>query len=333
VLSVIIVNYRSAADICNCLQSALERDDAGLFEWIVVDNQSNDNSEELICSRFPFVQWMDMGYNAGFARANNAGIRAAAGDCVLLLNPGTLILDHAISRSYALLSASPYIGCGVQLLNEDGSPQISGNYFMKGGLNYLLPLPYIGSLLKRLGNLAQVKKPNVPDASEEVEVDWINGAYLMVKKTAVDKAGLLDEDFFLYAEEAEWCSRLRKQGRLCVYGQFRVTHLQGEAANKTFGSTGKGYYNLFDRKGYQIMVSNFVRIRKQFGVPWFLFQLLAYSLAVPVFFIASFVEQLFRFRNPFQEFGRAAGFTGNVGRLWLLAPTIISSKPHFYKVL
>ncbi|WP_315824126.1 hypothetical protein [Paraflavitalea speifideaquila] len=72
---------------------------------------------------------------------------------------------------------SAYVACGVQLLNLDRSPQISGNYFMRGGLNNLLPLPYIGNFIKWLGNSLKVKKPNIPDTQSAVEVDWINGAF------------------------------------------------------------------------------------------------------------------------------------------------------------
>jgi GT2 family glycosyltransferase len=204
---------------------------------------------------------------------------------------------------------------------------------MKGGLNYLLPLPYVGNVIKWLGNLVKVEKPNVPDSSSLVEVDWINGAFLMVKKTAIAKAGLLDEDFFLYAEEAEWCSRLRKTGKLCIYGQYKVIHLQGESANEAFGSSGKGYYNLYDRKGLQIMLSNFVRIRKQFGIGWFLLQLAFYSFTIPVFFIASFIENAVKIRNPFADFKLAARFTRNVAGLWRFLPVILLNKPYFYKVL
>ncbi|MBO9204579.1 MULTISPECIES: glycosyltransferase family 2 protein [Niastella] len=332
-LSVIIVNYKTPQLLTDCLATFFTGNSQVSLEVIVVDNASGDNSQEIVTRAFPLVKWVQMGYNAGFARANNEGIRQATGDVVLLLNSDTLNVDNAIEQCYQQFKASAYIACGVQLLNADGSPQISGNYFMKGGLNYLLPLPYLGSFIKWLGNVVKVEKPNVPDSSALVEVDWINGAFLMVKRTAIDKAGLLDEDFFLYAEEAEWCSRLHKTGKLCIYGQYKVVHLQGESANEAFGSSGKGYYNLYDRKGLQIMLSNFLRIRKQFGIGWFLVQLAFYLMAIPVFFIASFFDNVFRLRNPFANFGMAARFAANVGRIVTFTPRILSNKPYFYKVL
>jgi GT2 family glycosyltransferase len=215
-LSVIIVNFKSAALILDALES-LYRETTGIsFEVFVVDNASGDNSRERITGAYPEVLWIDMGYNAGFARANNAGIRAAKGQAILLLNPDTLVLDKAVTKAYEALQASSYVACGVQLVNPDGSPQISGNYFMKGGLNHLLPLPYWGDLLRWAGYKAGTKVPNVLESADVQEVDWISGAFLMVKHAAIEKVGLMDEDFFLYGEEVEWCSRLHKQGKLCI---------------------------------------------------------------------------------------------------------------------
>jgi len=332
-LSIIIVNYKTPQLVIDCLQTVFGQTPAGRAEVIVVDNASGDNSREIVTSAFPQVKWIQLSYNAGFARANNEGIRQSGGGVVLLLNSDTLIENNAIENCYRQFIASDYAACGVQLLNADRTPQISGNYVMKGALNYLLPLPYLGNFIKWLGHLVKVEKPNVPDSNAPVEVDWINGAFLMVKKTAIDKAGLLDEDFFLYAEEAEWCSRLRKTGKLCIYGQYKVIHLQGVSANEAFGSSGKGYYNLYDRKGLQIMLSNFVRIRKQLGAGWFLIQLGFYTFTVPVFFIASFIENIVRLRNPFGDFSLAGRFAANVARIWTFVPTILSNKPYFYKVL
>ena len=88
--------------------------------------------------------------------------------------------------------------------------QISGSRFVKWGLNHLLPLPYWGNFLRWVGYKIGSKDPNIQQAKRVEEVDWITGAFLMVKKNAVEKAGFMDEDFFLYAEEVEWCSRLKK---------------------------------------------------------------------------------------------------------------------------
>jgi GT2 family glycosyltransferase len=341
-LAIIIVNYKSTGLVLDCLGHLYRDPIAREFNVFIVDNASGDDGRQVITSAFPQVPWIPMTYNAGFARANNEGIRRSASDAVLLLNGDTLPDASAIRACYSRLMASSCIAAGVQLLNSDGSAQISGMYFMKGGLNYLLPLPFLGGIIKSLGEMAGVKKPHVADAgtgvtaaadpaatagpAAPVEVDWINGAFLMVKRSAIDRAGLLDEDFFLYAEEAEWCARLKKTGPLCIYGDLKVIHLQGETANKEFGSGGKGYYNFYDRKGLQIMLSNFVRIRKQFGVFWFLVQLLFYLIDIPVFLIGLALSRRYSF-SQFRQYCK------NIGVILRLSPIIIRNKPYFYKVL
>src|SRR5436190_10888262 len=166
---------------------------------MIVNNEEIFIGKNPFQSDFPEIAWIDMQYNAGFARANNEGIKKSKGDVILLLNPDTIIPEHALDNCFQQFIRSDYVACGVQLLNEDGSPQISGNYFVRGGLNYLLPLPYTGKFVRALGNFFSIKAPHLADSETLTEVDWINGAFLMVKKSAILKAGLMDEDFFLYA--------------------------------------------------------------------------------------------------------------------------------------
>ncbi len=329
-LSIIIVNYKSTQLVIDCLHSVFNQNSNFNFEIIIVDNDSKDGSDEKIKDRFPTVKYLEMNYNAGFARANNEAIRNCNGEIVLLLNADTIIENNAIEKCYNSFVNSEYVACGLQLLNPDRTPQISGNYIMKGGLNYLLPLPFLGAALKFIASLFKVKKPNVPEAKGIVEVDWINGAFLMVKKTAIDKAGLMDEDFFLYAEETEWCSRLRKVGKLCIYGDINIIHLQGKTTNQAFGSSG-GYYNLFDRKSLQIMLSNLLRIRKEFGVAWFIFILSVYLFEIPIFFIGVIITKIFLSKK--YSFLQVKNYAGNVFKILKISPTIIRNQPYFYKVL
>ncbi len=332
-LSIIIVNYKTPGLVIDCLHSVYAHTHSISFEVIVVDNDSQDNSRQLIVEQFQEVQWIQMDYNSGFARANNAGIRQAKGDMILLLNSDTICSSPAVEQCVLQFSRDPYLACGVQLINPDGTPQISGNYFVKGGLNNLLSLPYTGALVKMIAQAFKISKPHVPEARTSVEVDWINGAFLMVKKEVIAQAGLLDEDFFLYAEEAEWCARIRKYGKCCIYGQWQVIHLQGETATATFATKQKGYKLLHGRKGLQIMLSNFLRIRKQFGTGWYLVQMLIYTMEVPVYFVARLLVNIFSFRNLFDGFSIWAGFASNVWRLWTYSGKIISGRPYFYKVI
>jgi len=330
-LSIIIINYKTAQLLIDCLTDLYEDRVAGSFETIIVDNASGDDSRDRITTAFPQVVWVQMDYNAGFSRGNNAGMRRASGDTVLLLNGDTLPMGRTIGECYQRLRRSEYVAAGVQLLNADGSHQITGNYVMKGGLNYLLPLPYFGAFVKYFGGLVKVAKPHVPDKVGIVEVDWINGAFLMVKKEVIDSVGAMDEDFFLYAEESEWCGRLRKAGKIVLYGDLEVVHLQGGTAELVFGADAKGYVNMYDRKGLQLMLSNFVRIRKQFGTGWFLFQLFCYVADIPIFFFGLLVTRLFG--SKLYTWTHFVQFSRNVSVVIGKSPVIIRNKPYFYKVI
>jgi GT2 family glycosyltransferase len=331
-LSVIIVNYHSTDLLLQCLGSVYQHTKGCAFEIIIADNSSDLVARDKVLAQFPDVHWIDMSYNAGFARANNAGMRVAKGNVFLLLNPDTVIVDASIAECYNRLIKTDFVASGVQLLNADRTPQISGNFFVKGGLNHLLPIPYWGNLIRWLGYKAKSKVPNVLQARQVEEIDWISGAFLMVKRMIVEQAGLMDEDFFLYGEEVEWCSRLKKAGKLCIFGDLKIIHLEGAAINKSQNIEERGYYNLYDRKGLQLMVSNHLRVRKQYGVGWFMVLLLNYSWGVFFFWFCSTFSRLFTLRSPFKEWGRVGAFGRNMFRLWQLTPTIIRNKPHFYKM-
>lgn len=331
-LSIIIVNYRSTALIIECIDSIIQYNVDFDFEIIVVDNDSKDDGKEKIVGLFSFVKWVEMGYNSGFARANNAGMKIAKGDTFLLLNPDTISIDNSIHNCYQKLLASTFIAAGVQQINREGIPQISGNYFVKGGLNHLLPIPYWGNLIRWIGYKTKSRVPNIQIAKPIEFVDWISGAFLMVKRQAVERAGYMDEDFFLYGEEVEWCSRLRKVGALCIFGDLRIIHLEGTSINKDQNIEEKGYYNLYDKKGLQLMVSNHLRVRKQYGVFWFLFLLFNYTWGLILFFIISKIQIVFSASKALKEKNKVNAFAKNILKLWKLTPAIISNRPRFYKM-
>ncbi len=331
-LSIIIVNYRSSDLILDAIRSICQFNTHFNFEIIIVDNSNDTVGQEKIQKAYPKVQWITMPYNAGFARANNAGMKAAQARCFLLLNPDTISVDDSIRKCCDRLCSSDLVAAGVQLLDAGHQPQISGNYFVKGGLNHLLPIPYWGDFIRWVGYKAKAKVPNVQRAKELEEVDWISGAYLMVKREAVKKAGLMDEDFFLYGEEVEWCNRLKKVGRLAIFGDLYMIHLEGATINKSQNLEEKGYYNLYDRKGLQLMVSNHLRVRKQYGVGWFLFLLLNYTFGIFVFLLGSTIHRLFLLRNPFSRWTEVGAYGKNVLRVWGLSPKIVRNKPWFYQM-
>ncbi|RZJ97927.1 MAG: glycosyltransferase, partial [Flavobacterium sp.] len=199
-LSIIIVCYYGADLLEQCLHSLQQNLPELKCEMIVVSNGFEDSEKAALLQLFPSLIWIDMPGNAGFSRANNAGMRVASGEVFLLLNPDTVALDHSIDECFHRLQESKFVAAGVQLLNINHEPQISGSHFVKGGLNHLLPIPYWGSFIRWIGYRSKTKVPGVQQAKEVEEVDWISGAFLMVKREAAESAGLLDEDFFLYAE-------------------------------------------------------------------------------------------------------------------------------------
>ena len=333
-LSIIIINYKSAKLVLDCIESIYQQTKQYSFEIILVDNDSNDDCKEKVLSKFPDTRWVQTGYNAGFARANNIGIRIANGEYVLILNADTIITDGAIDKSITLLKLeSDAVGCGVQLLNTDGSNQISGAHFVKGGLNTLLPLPYLGKLIRYLGYRFKSTIPSVQTIENKIEVDWIVGAYIIVKKQTLEFSGLMDEDFFMYAEEIEWCGRLRKQGKLYLFAEPKVIHIGGGTSSDYYTTTeNENSKNLWNTKGRQIIISNMLRIRKQFGVAWFLIITATYIIEIPIFFFGVLISQFFKKGNAAYSWQNVKDYSKNISILIKYFFKMFLNKPYFYKV-
>jgi GT2 family glycosyltransferase len=331
-LSIIFVNYKTAQLLLNCIDSIYTQTKTLSVEIIVVDNFSQDESQQIVTTKFPAVKWIEMPYNAGFARANNAGIKIAAGEYVLILNTDTIILDGALDKALALFKAEKdAVACGVQLLNTDGSHQISGAHFIKGGLNFLLPLPYLGNFVRYLGYRLKSTVPSITSISDKMEVDWIVGAFILTR-TATAQKTLLDEDFFMYAEEIEWCSRLRQQGKLFLYEAPKVIHLGGATSGSFYNTEeSDNSKNLWNKKGRQILISMMLRIRKQYGVLWFLLMLTIFIAEIPIFALGLFIEKLASKRTKL-SWSSLANYCNNMFVLIKLTRKIINNKPHFYKV-
>ena len=322
-LSVVIVNYHSTPWLTKLFASVEQWYASDNIEWIVVNNASDLNDQQTLQQQFPFINWLEMGYNAGFARACNKGIEASKGDTVLLLNPDTYFTDNSLVACYNNLMTSNAIASGVQLYTSDGLPQYSASHFMRGGLNYLLKIPIWGSILKKLASIANVAKPSLDKAVGTTHVGWISGAFLMAKKEVIDKAGMLDDSFFLYGEEVEWCYRLGKIGKLELYGNLSVVHLEGVNISNASGSEVNDYNYLYDKKGLQLMVSNHLLVRKVYGIHWCLFHYLNFMWGAIICLIA----------NPFNQKKNALRFMANCLRLTTWMPAILFNVKKLYKVL
>ena len=322
-LSVVIVNYHSTPWLTKLFASVEQLYASDNIEWIIVNNASNPYDQQTLQQQFSFINWLEMGYNAGFARACNKGIAASKGDAVLLLNPDTYFTDNSLVACYNNLMTSNAIASGVQLYTPDGLPQYSASHFMRGGLNYLLKIPIWGSILKNIGSSAHITKPSLDKAVGTQQVGWISGAFLMVKKEAIDKVGMLDDSFFLYGEEVEWCYRLGKIGNLELYGNLSVVHLEGVNISNASGSEVNDYNYLYDKKGLQLMVSNHLLVRKVYGIHWCLFHYLNYMWGSLICLIA----------NPINQKKNAVRFMRNCLLLTTWMPAILLNLKKLYKVL
>ncbi|MCU7550352.1 glycosyltransferase family 2 protein [Chitinophagaceae bacterium LB-8] len=333
-LSIIIINYKSAHHVLNCIESVYKETARHTFEIIVVDNNSGDDSEEKIRSAFPGIIWLQTGYNAGFARANNEGIKIAKGENILLLNADTIVQGGALDKTIDLFEQDQEaVACGVQLLNPDGTHQISGAHFIKGSLNFLLPLPYLGRFIRYMGYRLGSKVPSVQTVSDKVEVDWVVGAFLMVRRDVLPSSGLLDSDFFMYAEEIEWCSRLRKNGKLYLYEEPKVIHLGGGTSGDYYETEeNENSKNLWNKKGRQILVSQFVRVRKQHGILWFLIIWAIFIFEIPIFIFGLLLEKILKGGKSRFSWQNVGGYIQNMVILMRYFFRILLNKPFFYKV-
>jgi GT2 family glycosyltransferase len=222
--SVVLVNYQTDSLLQTCLES-LEKDPPR--EIFVVDN-SGTLREGGFPSRFPNVEFIENARNLGFAPGCNQGLLKARGRYLLLLNPDTIVPEGALRRLAAHLDAHPGVGAvGPQLLNPDGTLQYSCRRFP----GYLTIFFGRYSLLTRLLPQNPVSRRYLYldwDHASVAEVDWLSGACLMVRRDVFEWVGPLDEEYFLFVEDMDWCRRIRDAGFSVVYlPEARVTHRVG----------------------------------------------------------------------------------------------------------
>jgi N-acetylglucosaminyl-diphospho-decaprenol L-rhamnosyltransferase len=230
-LSIIIVSWNVRDLLRACLRS-IDADRADLdLEVIVVDAASHDGSPAMIQVEFPWVKLIACSDNVGFPRGNNLGIGAANGRYLLLLNPDTELHDGALATLLAFLDAQPDVGVvGPQLLNSDGTVQSSRRRFPTLA-TALFESTWLEPLApKRL--LDRYYMRDLPD-DQAADVDWLTGACLLVRRQVVDQVGLLDEDYFMYSEELDWCRRIKAAGwRLVYLPAAQIVHHLGKSSEQ-----------------------------------------------------------------------------------------------------
>lgn len=240
-LSIVIVNWNVRELLRRCLTSirasdAVQWGDEGQGKWraevIVVDNASADHSVEMLRQDFPAVQVMVNGANVGFTRANNQGLALSQGRYVLFLNPDTELARAALDTMLRYMEAHPHVGAlGPQLRYGDGQPQSSRRRFPTPAIFFLesTPLQRVWPRSRVLSRYYVLDRPD--DAISQV--DWVVGACLLARRTALAPLGGFDEGFFMYSEELDLCRRLVQAGWQVVYlPQAVVTHHEGKSSEQ-----------------------------------------------------------------------------------------------------
>lgn len=258
-VTVVIVSYNTRALTVACVRSVFEKTRACKVEVIVVDNDSMDGSVEALRDAFPGVRVIANNQNVGFATANNQGMAVAEGEWLLLLNSDTELHEDAISTSLAFARTQPSIGVvGCRLIGPDGAQQSSLFRFLslrELAVNLFVP----NRFMRRRKALGFSRYAGV-DRDRVLDVDVVAGAFMLLPRAVYERAGGMDESFFMYGEEAEWCWRIRRQG-------FRVLYFPGAKISHYGGASAKQDWNrmtLSMAKG-QVM---FLRKTRPYVVAW-----------------------------------------------------------------
>lgn len=242
-ISVVILSYNTRDITLKCLEY-LAKSTGIEFETIVIDNASTDGSAQAIARKFPKVKLVKNTQNVGFAAGNNQGMKMAKGDKILLLNSDCFVKPDTLAK----MPDCDVVGC--KLLNSDGSIQPSWGYFPTLGRILLLML-FIDNFPIIRKYIDSIHVRDLSRYEKEQEVDWVTGAFVMLKKEVFKKIGGIDEKYFMYGEEMEWMYRIKNHGFKVIYfPDAQATHLQGtstKSTTKMFVSEMKGYIYWFQK--------------------------------------------------------------------------------------
>ena len=233
-LSIIIVSY----NVREFLEQALVSMQKALrnlsHEIFVVDNASSDGSADWVAKQFPSVKLIRNEQNVGFARANNQAIAQSCGSFVCLINPDTIVQEDTFSRIIEFFAAHPDAGTvGCKILNPDGSLQLA--------CRRSFPTPWV-AFTKIVGLAALFPKSKLfgkynltfLDPEQTAEVEAISGSFMMTRREVIEKMGALDEAFFMYGEDLDWCYRIRKGGWKIYYlPKTQIIHFKGESSKRS----------------------------------------------------------------------------------------------------
>jgi len=237
-LSIVIVTYNSTADIGRCLGSLVQHPPSTDHEIVVVDNASTDGTAAAIRSHWDGVRVIDAGTNLGFARANNVGIQQTFGSLILLLNPDTSVPAGSLDTLVAALEARPDAAiAGPRLVDADGRVELSFG-------RMLSPLAELRQKVLVEGSRQRGPVATYVESLTRTprEVDWVSGACLLVRRADAEAVGLMDERFFMYAEDVDFCASIRARGRRVLFcPSAEVIHLRGRSRATASEATERAY--------------------------------------------------------------------------------------------
>ena len=248
-LSVCIVSYNVREFLRNCLQSVYSQASGIDLQVIVVDNSSDDGSTRMVREEFPNVILIENHRNVGFAKAMNQAIRETTGNYILLLNPDTLIMGDAISKTLSFMERTGDAGIvGCRIANPDGSVQLSCKNF-PSMLDLFLKMSFLYKLFphNRFFGRPYMSYFNYGDTRE---VDVVMGAFMMTHRNMIDDIGLLDEQYYMYSEEVDWCWTAKQKGwKVYFYPAAEIVHYGGQstksAADRMFVELQKSECKFF----------------------------------------------------------------------------------------
>jgi hypothetical protein len=228
-LSIIIVSFNARRDLVTCLKSLTDAPPAIPHQIVVVDNASSDGSGDA-ARGVPPVRTIVLDRNVGFAAANNTGIRASEGELVLLLNSDTIVPAGAIDRLIERLRAVPAARvAGPRLVDGDGQPEVSFGRMIS---------PFNELRQKVLGHTGML----AGSTNREQLVDWVSGACLLVYRADAEAVGLLDERFFMYTEDVDFCASIRARGGAVLFTPaVEIVHLRGRSRAAAPAATQAAY--------------------------------------------------------------------------------------------